>query len=86
MEDENILIILVAGLFLLLGFSLFVNINNTFGFLADPLAGDGLGTLCDNEENCRNFCRDNFGRCSDYCAGSPSNELCNKLFGNYYIK
>ena len=81
MEDKNILIIVAVGVFLLLGFSLFVNVKNTFGFLANPLSGSGLGTLCNSEEDCRNFCQNNLGRCNIYCAENPSNELCGKLFG-----
>ena len=79
MEDGNILIILAISAFLLLGFSLFVNINNPFSFLANPLAGNGFGTLCNSEDDCRDFCSNNLGRCNDYWRENPSNELCNSL-------
>ena len=80
MEDEKILIILVVSSFLLLGFSLFANINGIFNFLANPLVGDGLGTLCNSEQDCKDFCQNNFGRCSDYCTKNPSNKFCSSLF------
>ena len=79
MEDEKILIILVVSSFLLLGFSLFANINGIFNFLANPLIGDGLGTLCNSEQDCKDFCQNNFGRCMSYCADNPSNELCDRF-------
>ena len=81
MEDETLGIAILITAVLLLGLAFYTNISGTFNFLADPLAGDGFGTLCDNEDDCGDFCQNNFGRCGDYCTNNPSNELCSKLFG-----
>ena len=38
-----------------------------------------LGTLCTGEENCKEFCSNNRGRCENYCKGSQ-NKLCKIIF------
>jgi len=71
-----ILVLAISGLV----FVFFVNINDSLAFLADPLVGDGLGTLCSSETECENFCQNNHGRCDDYCSNNPTNKLCDILF------
>lgn len=39
-----------------------------------------LGSLCSGEDACNNFCKDNLGRCKEYCKNSPDNPLCQKPF------
>lgn len=80
MNDKNLGILLLAVVVILLGISLIVNIGNTLKFLADPLAGKGLGKLCKNEAECFSFCLNNKGICNDYCLENPSNSLCSRLF------
>src|SRR3989344_5159397 len=80
MEYKKLGIVLLVIVILLLGFTFYVNTSGLFNFLADPLVGEGLGTLCDNEESCKQFCQDNRGRCDNYCQENPANELCNLLF------
>ena len=80
MEDKKLGVVLLAIAILLLGFVFYINVSNAFGSLANPLAGEGLGSLCSNEEYCTNFCLNNRGRCDFYCQENPSNELCSKLF------
>jgi len=79
-NDSLILIIILVLAIVGLGFVFFVNINDSFAYLADPLVGDGLGTICSSETNCRDFCQNNRGRCDEYCSSNPSNDLCNTLF------
>ena len=82
MEDKRLGILLLVIVILLLGFSLYSNLTGTFNSLADPLVGEGLGVLCDSEEDCQAFCfGGNMGRCQQYCAENPANELCGRLFG-----
>ena len=38
-----------------------------------------LGNLCSGEAECNTFCHDNKGRCKDYCANNPENEICQQL-------
>lgn len=40
----------------------------------------GLGTLCSNEEECYDFCRNNRGRCENYCNEHTTNGICQNLF------
>ncbi|MEK7083538.1 MAG: M23 family metallopeptidase [Patescibacteria group bacterium] len=40
----------------------------------------GLGSLCSGEKECNYFCKNNFGRCKEYCQGQPDNVLCQKSF------
>jgi len=82
MQDRKLGVLLLAIAILLLGFAFYVNVSNAFGSLANPLAGDGLGTLCSDESDCINFCLNSRGRCENYCQENPANELCNKLFLN----
>ena len=39
----------------------------------------GLGSLCSDEDECREFCLNNRGRCEEYCRGNE-NELCQIIF------
>ncbi len=39
----------------------------------------GLGDLCSGEEECKEFCLNNRGRCEDYCKGR-GDELCRVIF------
>ncbi len=36
----------------------------------------GLGPLCSGEENCKTFCQNNKGICTEYCNDNPENTLC----------
>jgi hypothetical protein len=65
-----------------LGFSLFMNIYEPLEYLNNPLYGQGLGNLCDNEDSCKAFCDTSRGRCENYCQENPSNEICENLFGD----
>ena len=81
MPNDRVIVLIILTLALAaLSFVFFVNINNNFEYLADPLVGDGLGTLCSSETDCKNFCSSNRGRCNEYCRENPSNNLCNILF------
>ena len=40
----------------------------------------GLSDLCSSESECNIFCKDNFGRCKEYCQRNPENPLCQKQF------
>lgn len=82
MEDKGLGIVLLVVAIFLLGFSFYVNVSGIFNSLADPLVGNGLGKLCDNENECIDFCHDSKGQCEIYCRKNPSNELCGKLFLN----
>lgn len=81
MEESKILVVVIVIGILLLSISLFVNINDSFDFIADPLYGEGLGNLCSSPSECQNFCQDNRGRCDEYCRENPSNIFCSSLFG-----
>lgn len=39
-----------------------------------------LGTLCKGEAGCNEFCKNNLGRCREYCKANPQNSLCQKPF------
>ncbi len=39
-----------------------------------------LGNFCTGEEECNDYCKNNYGRCKDYCNNNPSNPLCQKPF------
>lgn len=39
-----------------------------------------LGELCRGENNCHDFCKNNFGQCQKYCGQHPENKLCQKPF------
>lgn len=45
-----------------------------------PAPKNGLGALCSGDE-CNIFCKDNLGRCKEYCQRNPANALCQKSFG-----
>ncbi len=49
---------------------------------------NGLGDLCSNMDECRDFCLDNRGRCEQYCSNYPENMVCQKLFspGGFHTK
>ncbi|MBI3334427.1 hypothetical protein HYZ97_02985 [Candidatus Pacearchaeota archaeon] len=79
-RDYKIGIFLLLLLIVLLGISFYVNAQDSFSSLADPLSGEGFGTLCSDEENCREFCFTNRGQCDSYCKANPANELCSRLF------
>jgi len=70
-----ILILSLAGL----GFVYYVNVYGTLDYLADQLAGEGMGELCSSPENCQEFCQSNMGRCQLYCQQNPTNPLCKTL-------
>jgi hypothetical protein len=72
------IIILILSL-LALGFVAYIEITDSFASLGDPLAGDGLGRLCSNIEDCAEFCNNNRGQCNDYCQINPINPLCGTL-------
>lgn len=40
----------------------------------------GLRGLCSDKEDCNSFCKDNFGRCKEYCRNYPENSICQKSF------
>jgi len=80
MEKDTILAIILGILAVLaLGFVFFVNAGDSFSFLADPLSGDGFGTLCSSAQDCDDFCNNNFGQCSEYCQSNPENPLCDTV-------
>ena len=72
---------IIVGIFMIsaLGFSYFVNVNDFLNSLADQQFGGGFGTLCSSENDCRDFCITNMGRCRDYCRANASNPVCVKL-------
>lgn len=37
-----------------------------------------LGTLCSGEDGCNAYCKNNFGRCTEYCHEHSENALCPK--------
>lgn len=39
-----------------------------------------LGNMCIGYEKCNAYCKDNFGRCQEYCESNIDNELCQKPF------
>ena len=82
MEKEvRIGVILAIISIILLGIVFFINATHALAPLESTTSGDGLGRLCKNPQDCNTFCQDNFGRCSEYCAESPENTLCDTLFG-----
>lgn len=81
MQDKTTGIIIILLSIVLLGSVFFVNVNDSFSFLADPQIGEGLGTLCSSSADCQDFCQDSMGRCNEYCQGNPSNPLCNIYSG-----
>jgi len=82
MDDRKLGILLLVISLVLLGIVFYINVNNSFSSLANPLTGEGLGNLCSSEEDCKEFCNDNSGRCNDYCGENPFNILCDTLFKN----
>lgn len=40
----------------------------------------GLGNFCSGEDNCNEYCKNNFGRCKEYCRVHPQNILCQNPF------
>jgi len=81
-DDKKLGVLLIIIAVLLIGFAFYANISNMFAFLTDPLAGDGFGSLCGNERDCREFCSNNRGICNNYCDENPANGLCSKLLVN----
>ena len=82
MDDKKLGIILLITAIFLLGFSFYSNLTGIFSFLGDPLVGGGFGVMCKSEEDCREFCSNNMGRCNKYCTNNPTNKLCERLFVN----
>ena len=39
----------------------------------------GLGNLCSSRQSCFVFCKNNVGRCSNYCKQNPAHEFCKLL-------
>ena len=78
-RDTKIGIIMLVLAIIGLGFVLYINIYDVLVFLDNPLAGNGLGELCDGKEDCISFCRNSMGRCNVYCRENPSNTLCEAL-------
>lgn len=39
-----------------------------------------FGNLCSGEDGCNDFCKNNLGRCKEYCLHNPQNELCKSHF------
>lgn len=39
-----------------------------------------LGTLCSGENGCNEYCKNNLGRCKEYCRTHPENTLCQNPF------
>lgn len=56
-----------------------VNPDRTIDTPAPLLGSRGFGDLCAGEEECVIFCRNNRGRCEDYCKGR-GDELCRVIF------
>jgi len=79
MQDKQTAIIIVIISLILLTGVFFININDSLSFISKT-TGDGLGTLCDSELSCKDFCQNNRGRCDTYCNQNPSNTLCSTLF------
>lgn len=82
MENKKLGIVLLVVVIVLLGFSFYSNVTEMFGFLANPLVGDGLGMICSSEQACADFCHTNMGRCARYCQENLSNKLCGRLLSN----
>jgi hypothetical protein len=79
MEKEATIVIIIA--LVLLSITFITNTTNILGFWEEPYISGGLGTLCDNEGDCRNFCHDNRGQCENYCEANPRASFCNVLYG-----
>jgi hypothetical protein len=82
MNDKTLGIIILVAAIVLLGLTFYVNVTDALSFWDDPLVGEGFGTLCHSEEECRTFCHNNRGRCNEYCNENPTNELCDTIFGD----
>ena len=80
-DDKKLAIILGIVFFILFGFTLYVNIYDSFDYLADPLAGEGLGQLCSDAEDCGSFCDTSMAMCVKYCQANPEKTLCDTLIG-----
>ena len=80
-QDVGLGIVIGIIVIVLLGLVLYVNVSGILGFLSDPLIGEGLGRLCTSEQDSRDFCSNNRGRCNNYCQENPENALCGTLFG-----
>ncbi|MEK6872068.1 MAG: hypothetical protein AABX16_04155 [Nanoarchaeota archaeon] len=46
---------------------------------------ENLGSLCSGEEECRDFCQNNRGRCESFCRGNNI-EICSVIFPLEYNK
>jgi len=79
MDDKTLGIIILVLSLLALGFVYYVNVNDSFDFIADPLYGDGFGALCSSQEDCSKFCLNSMGECISYCESNSINELCKTL-------
>lgn len=47
--------------------------------IGGKVKSQGLGSLCPDEENCKNYCLNNRGQCEQYCQENTS-ELCKIIF------
>ena len=79
MEDKTTLRIIIFTSVILLIISIYFNISSSLYSLGNPLYGEGLGRLCNSEEDCMDFCNNNMGQCNNYCDKNKNNGLCEKL-------
>lgn len=86
MEKRFLLLaILVASFILITGCTQIKEEDLLLNLDKDELAespikdNQGLGSLCSGEDECRQFCLNNRGRCESYC-NQNQNELCQTIF------
>jgi hypothetical protein len=80
MEDKQRGVIVLIFALILLGVSFAVNAFDLLAPFGDTKVGEGFGTLCGSEGECKVFCGSNMGRCLEYCKLNQDNEVCNKIF------
>ena len=78
--NKEVTTIIVIGL-ALLAFTFISNTTPILDFLEEPIIGTGLGTHCNDLDDCQTYCQNNRGNCDNYCNANPQNQLCNQLFG-----
>ncbi|MAG02250.1 hypothetical protein CMI42_02840 [Candidatus Pacearchaeota archaeon] len=79
MQDKSLGILIIILSIIALGLVFYVNTSNILNNFFDTEIGEGLGSLCSDEQDCKNFCNNNMGQCLDYCK-NRFHPLCRTIF------